>query len=274
MTEENTNGNPSFDDVAKLAAELQETVREDPQNREKIETMSAQLVELQRRVKDMETRRQPVSGYIPGDEDAEGDETRRSMQALSTRERLLDAKPIRHPWLRGRARSRGQALRADRRHRPDWHQERPHAASVHTPNPDFFIWSTGRATLTGVVPPAHGDQGGRVMSAALSIAPPEELLDAIAARAAELVLERLATELDWTMDRPWLTIEEAAQYLRPSRLRIYDLRSSGKLSRYGDGRRALVSRAELDELGAARSSRVVPALPKRPLSGSRSAIGR
>jgi len=32
MTEEHS----SFDDVAKLAAELQETVREDPQNREKI----------------------------------------------------------------------------------------------------------------------------------------------------------------------------------------------------------------------------------------------
>jgi excisionase family DNA binding protein len=46
----------------------------------------------------------------------------------------------------------------------------------------------------------------------------------------------------------WLSIDEAADYIRASRQRIYDLRSSGRLSRTGDGGRAVVDRAELDRL--------------------------
>ena len=44
----------------------------------------------------------------------------------------------------------------------------------------------------------------------------------------------------------FLTIIEAAELLRCSRQRVDDLLSSGRLSRVKDGRRTLVSRAELE----------------------------
>jgi excisionase family DNA binding protein len=43
-------------------------------------------------------------------------------------------------------------------------------------------------------------------------------------------------------------VDQAAAYIASSKQRIYDLRSSGRLTRHGDGRRALISRAELDQL--------------------------
>jgi excisionase family DNA binding protein len=46
--------------------------------------------------------------------------------------------------------------------------------------------------------------------------------------------------------RPYLTVAEAADYARCSSQRLYDLRTSGVLSRAGDGRKALVIRDELD----------------------------
>lgn len=70
---------------------------------------------------------------------------------------------------------------------------------------------------------------------------PKEWLEAIAERVAELLAERAPAELN-----PFLSVVEAAEYARCSRQRIYDLRSSGVLSRHSDGRRALVSRAQLD----------------------------
>ena len=45
---------------------------------------------------------------------------------------------------------------------------------------------------------------------------------------------------------PYLTVAEAAAYLRASRQRVYDLLSSRRLSRRKDGARVLISRAELD----------------------------
>jgi len=45
---------------------------------------------------------------------------------------------------------------------------------------------------------------------------------------------------------PYLTVAEAADYLRASRQRVYDLLSSRRLSRRKDGARVLISRAELD----------------------------
>jgi excisionase family DNA binding protein len=45
---------------------------------------------------------------------------------------------------------------------------------------------------------------------------------------------------------PYLTVAEAAAYLRASRQRVYDLLSSRRLSRHKDGARVLISRAELD----------------------------
>jgi excisionase family DNA binding protein len=70
----------------------------------------------------------------------------------------------------------------------------------------------------------------------------DELVDTIANRAAALVLERL----DGSMPASeFLTVEEAAEVLRCKPQRIYDMRSDGRLSRFGDGSRALVSRREL-----------------------------
>jgi excisionase family DNA binding protein len=45
---------------------------------------------------------------------------------------------------------------------------------------------------------------------------------------------------------PYLTVAEAAVYMRASRQRVYDLLSSRRLSRHKDGARVLISRAELD----------------------------
>ena len=45
---------------------------------------------------------------------------------------------------------------------------------------------------------------------------------------------------------PWLDVDEAADYLRCSRQRIYDLASMGRLSVGKDGRRSLFRRSTLD----------------------------
>jgi excisionase family DNA binding protein len=71
-------------------------------------------------------------------------------------------------------------------------------------------------------------------------------LDAIAERvAAKLADRRQPTAAD---AKRWMTVAEASDYLACSRQRVYDLRSSGRLSRHGDGRRGLVDREELDAL--------------------------
>ena len=68
-------------------------------------------------------------------------------------------------------------------------------------------------------------------------------------KAAEL-LERLEgpddEALAWARAAAELTPEEAADYLRCSRQRVYDLLSSRRLTRYRDGSRVLVRRDELD----------------------------
>ena len=73
---------------------------------------------------------------------------------------------------------------------------------------------------------------------------PDGVIEAIAARAAAIVLERL--EADQAPASPYLTVAEAAEYARCSRQRIYDLVSSRRLRRYKDGSRVLVRRDELD----------------------------
>jgi excisionase family DNA binding protein len=90
---------------------------------------------------------------------------------------------------------------------------------------------------------------------------PDDALETIAARAAELVVERLEAQ---SALPELMTPDEAAAYLRCSRQRIYNLRSAGKLSRLADGGRALIRRSELDayiglvdELSGARARRRV-----------------
>jgi excisionase family DNA binding protein len=71
---------------------------------------------------------------------------------------------------------------------------------------------------------------------------PDELLEQIASRAAELVLSRQESK----PASRWLTPAEAAEYARCSRQHIYDLRSDGRLGRHGERGHALVDREELD----------------------------
>jgi excisionase family DNA binding protein len=76
---------------------------------------------------------------------------------------------------------------------------------------------------------------------------PPEALEQIACRVADIIGERQNQTSGGTVSR-WLTIDEAATYIGAKPQRIYDLRSSGRLSRTGDGSRGLVDRNELDRL--------------------------
>jgi excisionase family DNA binding protein len=82
------------------------------------------------------------------------------------------------------------------------------------------------------------------MSEPLALSIPENLVDEIARRAAELVLEQLQPTENGTS--PFLTIPEAAELLRAKRHRVDDLLSRGTLTRVKDGTRTLIARAELE----------------------------
>lgn len=91
----------------------------------------------------------------------------------------------------------------------------------------------------------------------VSFSLPPEAVEAIARRAAEIMLERLELEPYGRPVSPWLTVPEAAELLRCKPQRIYDLRSSGRLSRDGDGDRALVRRDELERYIAGETTGVL-----------------
>jgi excisionase family DNA binding protein len=76
----------------------------------------------------------------------------------------------------------------------------------------------------------------------LALPIPDEWLEAIAERVVELLAERAPA----ANGSPYLSVAESAELLRADRQRIYDLLSSGRLTRHKDGSRVLVSRAELD----------------------------
>jgi excisionase family DNA binding protein len=97
---------------------------------------------------------------------------------------------------------------------------------------------------------------------ALTITLPPDAAEAIAQRAAAIVLERLSAE---PRIAEYLTVSEAAEYLRSKPQRIYDLLSARRLTRHKDGRRVLVSRVELDTYLAEGGSRpIAPTLPPIP----------
>lgn len=98
----------------------------------------------------------------------------------------------------------------------------------------------------------------------------DEELERVARRAAELVREELAVPAPVPAS-PFLTVAEAAEYVRAKPQRIYDLLSQGRLSRVKDGSRTLVSRVELDaHLAGEAVGRVALASPSRlrSLNGS------
>lgn len=81
-------------------------------------------------------------------------------------------------------------------------------------------------------------------TSALSIALPAEMVEAIAQRAAELLAERQVDAV--TVTSPYLSVEEAAEYLRCKPKRIYDLTSQRRLSAVRDGSRLLLRRVDLN----------------------------
>ena len=111
---------------------------------------------------------------------------------------------------------------------------------------------------------------GRGAEEPLWLPVPEDWIERIAERA----VKRVLVQLDIGSPKPpspYLTVDEAATYLRCKRQRVYDLLSARRLTRYKDGSRVLVARSELDDyLAASGSSRVAPTLPRH----ARSRIGR
>lgn len=94
-----------------------------------------------------------------------------------------------------------------------------------------------------------------------------EFYEQLVADVAERVLARLGNFADSrtpeTAASPYMTVPEAAEYLRSRRHRVDDLLSQRRLTRFKDGTRTLVSRAELEAYVAAQSSGVAPTLPRR-----------
>ena len=74
--------------------------------------------------------------------------------------------------------------------------------------------------------------------------PSLEAFEALERRVAEL--ERLLADACSSAASPWMTVVEAAEYMRCRRQRVDDLLSKGRLTRHKDGARTLVARAEID----------------------------
>lgn len=72
----------------------------------------------------------------------------------------------------------------------------------------------------------------------------DALVESVAVRVAELLADRLSPA---PADSPWLSVEEAAEYLRCKPKRIYDLVSQHRLPAHRDGNRLLFRREELDD---------------------------
>lgn len=75
----------------------------------------------------------------------------------------------------------------------------------------------------------------------VALAVPPALVEAVATRAAQLVLAQLATTED-----TWLDVEGAARHLACKPRRIYDLHSQRRIPAHKDGSRLLFRRSELD----------------------------
>lgn len=86
---------------------------------------------------------------------------------------------------------------------------------------------------------------GSLVQPTVSVTLPPAVVEALVVQVTERVLERFRPE---PATSPYLTAAEAAEYLRCSRQRIYDLSSAGRLNPLKEGRRSLYMRDELDAL--------------------------
>ena len=116
--------------------------------------------------------------------------------------------------------------------------------------------TVGRSRSGALVTAAFPQDDARATELRLEL--PDALLETVAKRAAELVLERLETPSPAASE--FLSVAEAAEVLRAKPQRVYDLLSDGRLERFKDGSRVLVRRADV----------VAHLLP----TGSRSRTGR
>ncbi|HEX5527224.1 MAG TPA: excisionase family DNA-binding protein [Solirubrobacterales bacterium] len=92
-------------------------------------------------------------------------------------------------------------------------------------------------------PSARGD-AGTAEHTKLALELPADVLDAVAERAAEIVLERLGEP---TPSSPWLDVAGAAEYIAAPVSRIYALVSANRIPHHRDGSRLLFHRDELDD---------------------------
>lgn len=92
--------------------------------------------------------------------------------------------------------------------------------------------------------PRSSAKNGREVGVSLSLTLNDGVLEAIAQRAAELVLERMPAPSPGR----FVTVPEAAELLRCKRQRVDDLLSQRRLSRFKEGGRTLLDRAEVEAL--------------------------
>jgi excisionase family DNA binding protein len=88
---------------------------------------------------------------------------------------------------------------------------------------------------------ALGNGNGNRAPAGLTLALPDETLEAIAQRVAEIVVDRRGAAAD-----AWLNVEQAAEYMACAKHRVYDLVEQGRLVPGRDGRRLVFRRSALD----------------------------
>jgi len=98
----------------------------------------------------------------------------------------------------------------------------------------------------------------------LTVIVPTEIVVAVAEQLATIIGGGAEESASPGVNSPYMTIPEAAEYLRCSRQRIDDLLSSRRLTRVKEGRRTLVQRTEIEAhlITEARSRRVAPGLPR------------
>lgn len=100
---------------------------------------------------------------------------------------------------------------------------------------------TYNAAQTPTEPDRHSATKARTTAPGLALTVPPDVIEAVAQRAAQLVVAQLATA-----DDAWLDVDGAARYLACKPKRIYDLTSQRRLPAHRDGSRLLFRRSELD----------------------------
>lgn len=91
------------------------------------------------------------------------------------------------------------------------------------------------------------ETGADVTDTRVTLALDAATLERLADLVEPIIRERLARETPAAPSlSPFLTIVEAAEFLRTKRQRVDDLLSSGRLTRHKDGARTLIERAELE----------------------------